>query len=65
MIIAKRNKELKRDGKEVEEEGVTVTLSKIIGFIVILAASIALYFIANSTVSILACSYALLSMLEF
>jgi hypothetical protein len=65
MIIEKRNKERKVDGKEVEEQGVTVTKSKIIGFIVLLVANIMLIFIAASTVTFVANFYALLSMLEF
>ena len=65
MIIEKKNKERKGEGKEVEEQGVTVTKSKIIGFLVLLTANITLIFIAPSTVTFVANFYALLSMLEF
>jgi hypothetical protein len=65
MIIEKKNKERKGEGNEVEEQGVTVTKSKIIGFLVLLTANITLIFIAPSTVTFVANFYALLSMLEF
>jgi len=65
MIIEKRNKERSVEGKEVEEQGVTVTKSKIIGFLVLLLANVALIIVAQSTVTFVANFYALLSMLEF